>query len=339
MRELPGFALACLLAATPCAARAADAVKAGIINSLSDVTVFMADERGYFRDAGLDVQVVPMDSAGKMIAPLGSGALDVGGGASSAGLYNAVERGIAIRIVADRTTTWPESDYQTVLVRKALVESGRVRTLADLKGLKFGVAAPGIAVLSVINEMAKAGHLGYDDIEKAFLPYPQQLAAFANGALDGSIAIEPYGTLAVEAGTAVRLINTEAFYPRDQIGMVFFSEDFSTRRAAVATRYMTALLHAMRDFMASVRNGRIQGPGSEFVLDVLVRHFGLSPGLARRMYAQRVDLDGRVNMASLRLDWEFYRDHGMIKGTVPPEQVVDMHFAAAAAQALGPAER
>jgi NitT/TauT family transport system substrate-binding protein len=43
-------------------------------------------------------------------------------------------------------------------------------------------------------------------------------------------------------------------------------------------------------------------------------------------------------MASLDLDWAFYRDQGMIKGTVPPEKVVDMRFADAAAKALGPAQ-
>jgi NitT/TauT family transport system substrate-binding protein len=47
-----------------------------------------------------------------------------------------------------------------------------------------------------------------------------------------------------------------------------------------------------------------------------------------------VDTDGRVNMASIRKDWEFFRDQGMIKGSVAPESVVDMSFAEAAVRAL-----
>ena len=329
--------LALLLAAAATQARAADKVNVGIINSLSDAPVYMAEESGYFREQGIEITIVALDSAGKMIAPLGNGELDVGGGASSAGLFNAVERGINIRIVGDRTTTWPESDYETIMVRKDLIDSGRVRTLADLKGLKIGIATPGIAMLSVVNQAAKAGGFRYEDIEKVYLSFPQQLAAFANGALDCSIFIEPFGTLAINAGTAVRLLNTEAFYKRDQIGMLFYSESFAHDREAVATRFMTALLHAMRDFMASVKDGRIQAPGSDAVIDVLVRRFHVTPELARQMYTQRVDPDGRVNMDSIRLDWEFFRDQGMIKGTVPPEKVVDMRFADAAAKALGPA--
>jgi hypothetical protein len=39
-----------------------------------------------------------------MVAPLGSGELDVGGGTVSAGLYNAVARGINLKVVADQAS-------------------------------------------------------------------------------------------------------------------------------------------------------------------------------------------------------------------------------------------
>jgi NitT/TauT family transport system substrate-binding protein len=39
-----------------------------------------------------------------MIAPLGTGELDVGGGTVSAGFYNAVGRGIGMKIVADQAS-------------------------------------------------------------------------------------------------------------------------------------------------------------------------------------------------------------------------------------------
>jgi NitT/TauT family transport system substrate-binding protein len=319
-------------------ARAAETVKVGIINSLSDVTLFMAIERGYFREQGLEVDPISMDSGGKMIAPLGSGELDAGGGASSAGLFNALDRGIDIRVVADRTTTWPESEYQAVVIRKALVDSGQVKTLADLKGRTFGVAAPGIGILAVIDAAAQKGGIQYGDIKKVYMSFAEQLVALSNGAIDGIISIEPYGTMAADAGIGVQFMNTETFFPRDEIGMVFYSEAFAHDHAATATRYMVAYLHASRDFMASVKDGRIQGPGADFVLGVLSRHLGIKPDLGRRIWAQRVDPDGQVNVASLRRDWEFYRAQGLIKGVVPPEKVVDMRFAEAAVKVLGPAQ-
>src|SRR5579872_4202042 len=96
---------AALAFCAPSAAQTAQApaqVNIGISNAATDVGFFIADKRGYFRDAGIAVTMTPFASAARMIAPLGTGQLEVGGGTVAAGLYNAVERGIRIRIVADK---------------------------------------------------------------------------------------------------------------------------------------------------------------------------------------------------------------------------------------------
>src|SRR5438270_4366207 len=77
-------------------------VRVGITNVSTDVGFFIADKKGYFRDEGLNVVFTEFNSAAKMIAPLGTGQLDVGGGTVSAGLYNAVARKIDIKVVADK---------------------------------------------------------------------------------------------------------------------------------------------------------------------------------------------------------------------------------------------
>ena len=75
-------------------------VSIGITNAATDAGFFIADKKGYFRAGGIEVAMTPFASAAGMIAPLGRGQLDVGAGTVSAGLYNAVERGINLRIVA-----------------------------------------------------------------------------------------------------------------------------------------------------------------------------------------------------------------------------------------------
>ena len=46
--------------------------------------------------------------------------------------------------------------------------------------------------------------------------------------------------------------------------------------------------------------------------------------------------DARLNLASLKSDFEFYAQQGWIEGTVTPEQAVNTSFAAAARGELGP---
>ena len=122
---------------------AAQAITVGATSSTSDAPIFIADKKGYFRDEGLEVKVVNFRSAADMVAPLGAGQIEAGAGSASAGLYNAVARGIRIRIVADKASSPPGYGGTKILVRKDHVESGRYKELKDLKGMKFAMNAPG----------------------------------------------------------------------------------------------------------------------------------------------------------------------------------------------------
>jgi NitT/TauT family transport system substrate-binding protein len=112
-----------------------------------------------------------------MVAPMGAGQLDVGGGAASAGLYNAVDRGIRIKIVADKAHNVPGAGFQAFMVRKDLIESGKVKSFADLKGMKVAITGAGGSDASVLNEAMKSAGLTYNDVEKVYLGFPQHAVA------------------------------------------------------------------------------------------------------------------------------------------------------------------
>jgi ABC-type nitrate/sulfonate/bicarbonate transport system substrate-binding protein len=61
-------------------------VNVGIANTSSDIGFFIADKKGYFKEQGIEVKTTPFASAALMVAPLGAGQLDVGGGTVAAGL-------------------------------------------------------------------------------------------------------------------------------------------------------------------------------------------------------------------------------------------------------------
>src|SRR6266849_7509789 len=143
LHALRFLALGAAFATSLSVASAQTPVGVGLTNTASDAGVFIADKKGYFRSEGLTVTMTPFASAAGMIAPLGRGQLDVGGGTVAAGLYNAVERGINLRIVADKGTVTDKLEYSTLVVRKDLADSGRYKSLADLKGMTIAAASPG----------------------------------------------------------------------------------------------------------------------------------------------------------------------------------------------------
>ena len=198
-------ALAGVLMLAPLCAHADDNVKVGLSNTSSDVGVFIADKKGYFRDEGLSFTGIPFDSAAKMVAPLGSGELDVGSGSAAAGLYSAYARGIHVAIVADTASAPPGYGHNILLVRKDLMLSGRYKTLADFKGMKVALTAPGASSNSTMNEALKQWGLSFHDIEPVYLGYPQHVVALINKGVDASLTAEPAATQAIVADAAIRI--------------------------------------------------------------------------------------------------------------------------------------
>jgi hypothetical protein len=156
---------------------AADLVTVGAASTTSDAPIYIADKKGYFREEGLEVKVTNFRSAADMVAPLATGQLDAGAGSASAGLYNAVSSGIKIKIVADKASSAPGYGATKILVRKDHVERGRYKTLADLKGMKFAMNAPGVSNTATLNALLKSVDLKYSDVDTVNLPFPDHVTA------------------------------------------------------------------------------------------------------------------------------------------------------------------
>ena len=316
---------------------AADKVAVGTGGSASDAPFYIAYDQGYFKDEGLDVDLIVLDSGAKVIAPLGTGELDVGSGVLSVGFWNALLRGVKFRIVADRGHAEAGYLYQTVFIRKDLVDGGQFKSLKDLKGLRMGFAAQGVTSLSLLNEAAKYAGIRFEDITPVYLSFPQQIAALQNKALDGTLLIEPQATVAVNAGIGVRFMDTNVFYPHQQISVIFYSDKFATGRKDVADRFMRAWLRGVRAYNDTIRDGKIVG--ADEIVQTMAKSFNMNPALVREMYSQAVDVDGAVNAAGIQKDLDFFRQQGWVAGGINAGDVIDMSFARKASAALGPYRR
>lgn len=318
-------------------AQAATEIKIGTTNSSTDVGFYIAEKRGYFKQEGISVTFVAFDSAGKMVAPLGTGQLDVGAGAPSAGLYNAAARGINIRIVADKSSSSPGHGIQPLLVRKDLVTSGKFKDFRDLKGLTIASGATGISTSVTLNEALKKGGLAYSDVTVVNMGYPQHVMALQNKAVDASLTTEPSATRAVSSGAAIRFAGDDIIYPYHQLSVVFYGGNFIRDNPEVAKKFMRAYVRAVRDYNDALNDGKLAGPKAEEIISILTEFTNIKdPNVYRAMVPHGTNPDGKLNEASLRKDYQFFKEQGLLQGNVSVEQVVDNSFVEAALKDLGP---
>ena len=312
--------------APPPAVRGADAVtiRVGVLNVGSDAPFLIADKKGYFKDEGLTVVFTTFASAGQMVVPLSSGQLDAGGGAPAVGIYNAAVHGIDVKVVADRASDAPGYGFDPLLVRTELIKSGRFKTPKDLKGMTIAGNQPGSVSTVALYELLKKYGLGWSDVKRVNLDYPEHVAALQNGKVDASITTEPEASQAVQLGGVTRVMGDDAWYPNQEISVLIYGGAFMREHRDLARKFMRAYLRAARYYVGALRGGHFAGPNAADVIAILTATTGLKdPAAYKTLTPGSIDPDGKLNLASMRKDLQYFKDQGLIDGNVRVEDVVD----------------
>ncbi len=305
----------------------------------SDVAFLIALERGYFEEEGLDVEMVPFKSASDMIAPLSAGELEVAGGAPSAGLYNALDRDLKLKIVGDKGTNVPGSGYFSLLVRKDLVDSGEYKGLEDLKGRKIGFTGAGNTTQALVAAGLSSVGIDYSDadITEELLGFPDQVTALNNGSIEAGTVIEPFASKAVAEGVAVAYPGDE-FYPNQQVAVVMYGEQFTSDEPEAAMAFMKAYVRAARDYNDVIENGQFADtPEADEIIDILVENTAeKDPEVYRSSGPAGLNPDGALNVEGMQQDFDFWKSQGLIEGNVTVDDAVDTSYYEAAIEDLGP---
>jgi NitT/TauT family transport system substrate-binding protein len=312
-------------------------VRVGVIGAISDAPFFIGDKMGYFRDEGITVDIINFKESSQMTAPLGTGEIQVGAGAPSAGLYNALGRGIDIRAVADKGSMPHLYGYTVLTVRKDLVESGKFKSLKDLKGLKLGSQSPGGAATATLDRALKQVGLKFSDFDIAYMGHPQLATAIDNGAIDAAFITEPNATHAVRLGKAVRFARGDEVYPDQQLAVVLYSGKFAKDQPEIARKFMVAYLRAARAYNDALKDGKFAGPAADEIIKLLTQATPVKDAsIYREIVPSGCHPDGKLNVESMQSDLDTFKEQGLVKGNVTAAQLVDASFAEEAAKKLGP---
>jgi len=133
---------------------------------LSFAPLFIGIDEGYFAEEGLRVELVPTPRFHTGIPLLGAGDLDVLAGSPSASLFNAVARGLRVRVVADKGHYEAKAQPSMgLLVRRALVEEGVLQQPDRLRSLRWMTTLAGEGVEYHVIPGGHFGMIGDDRLE------------------------------------------------------------------------------------------------------------------------------------------------------------------------------
>ncbi len=226
-------------------------VKVGIVQLPIFAPIYVADAKGYFEEAGLEVQLETVKSGQDAVPLASSGKLDVVAAGFSAGMFSAIETGLDIKVVASMGVSDgnTEESPTDLVVSSAAVDSGEIESIADLKGKKIGAAggAGGTGAFLLSLALEEAG-LGINDVDVVNLGNPDMPTALANGSLDAGLISAPFSTLAIEDGTGVSMAVPPA--GTSGTGMIFGGQFAGSDNAQ---KFFDAVAKAAKDLQGEDR--------------------------------------------------------------------------------------
>jgi NitT/TauT family transport system substrate-binding protein len=324
------ISLASLLALA--APAAAQKITIAVVPSVPGGVTYIAADKGYFRDAGLDVDIERIDSLGKAVAFLATNQVQVAQGGINAGFYNSVAQGLPV-ILALESGSSPT--YHQILVRTDLKD--KIKTPADLKGRTIGLSSAGSTSMYEVSSVLASAGLALKDVEGKNLAFSQMAAAMANGAIDAAIEVAPFTERMIEQNIGVRWIDPDDYIhplPMTSVGYIV-NTDWASANAETARKLFVALARAGRDYCQAYHHAPIRAE----IVDIFLRNkIGTDRDLLDRMAWQSRDPNGKFNVASIVDMQSFFQREGTIDKTSPAEKLVDESYAAAVAKELGPFE-
>jgi len=202
---------------------------------------FAAVDKGYFKEAGLDVEPLKFAGAQQVMEGMLAGRCD--GSANGTGSANLAIGEIAQPGLFKIFCTNP-SNAKYVLDEFIVAKDSPVKSVAELAGKKVA-SGPGIQNVTLCKTMLeRAGAKGATVSE---LPIGQHVAALVAGQVDACYTLEPTGTVGrmngttrvVEAGVVAKYILGDPMAPWHG-GAASLTSDFIRKNPEVAKKYIAA---------------------------------------------------------------------------------------------------
>ncbi|HEY8486877.1 MAG TPA: ABC transporter substrate-binding protein, partial [Limnochordales bacterium] len=241
--------------------RAAEPVSLGTLKLIGGAPIFVAMEKKYFQDEGLDVRIQWFSAASPIAVAVAANQLDVGATGITGALFNSIAQGARLILVADRGSERPGYRLNSLVTTRQRYEAG-LRTVKDLRGTRIGITELGSTYHYQIGRILELNGLSLKDVELVPLrDISVMLQAVRQGTVDAALVSPPWGANAEEEGWGKVVFWAGDLLPYQVTG-VFYSDRFRQRREA-AVRFMRAYIRGVRWYnQAAFGLGGPGGPGT-----------------------------------------------------------------------------
>jgi len=274
-------------------------VRIGQIPSTAAAPFLVPVDEGAFAARGINASIVPVTDTAQTMISIASGQLEMGTVTMGAAALNALSRGTDLTIIASGGIDGPGHDaFAPVVVRSDLMDSGKVKTLSDLKGLKVALNARGVILEYSLYKALTLGNLTMNDVDIVTMPWPDMIVALSNKNLDAGLIGEPLAAQAVSKGAGKIL--SDDYAPNNQNATLMVNSNWYKSHKDAATTFLEVYVQAIR----RLADGKIKQ--DDKALASIEKWTKVPPDVIRSIPNPAWPKDGKLNVASIEDQQKFF---------------------------------
>lgn len=299
----------------------------GALRFTSHSGSFIAAERNYFADAGLDVEMRFFQAAQPMAVAIASGDVDYAVTAISGGLISLADKG-AIKVIGGALSEEPGIDGQKILASDAAFQAG-LTSPAALGGKKFGISTAGSSFHYMGSKVAQA-----EGVEMSFTPL-QKVGAIIGALKSGQIdawSIVPHIAKPLSGSGAVHIIgNISDYLPNYQVTTVFTSAANADNERDQTQAFLSAFGQGVSDYNSTMIDKAGGQEGIDEMVDLIHKYVyadrpreKAAPSIING--TMRLNEGARLNVASVQDQLSWFQSEGLVDKDITLDTFVDTSY-------------
>ena len=296
-------------------------IKVGALRFTSHSGSFIAAERGYFADAGLDVEFEFFQAAQPMAVAIASGDIDYAVTAVSGGLISLAQKG-AIKVIGGALSEEAGIDGQKYLISDASYQAG-IKTLKDLDGKKYAVTQAGSSFHYMGAKMATA-----EGINLQFTPLQKVgaiIGAMKSGQVDGWSIVPHIAKPLAKAGAWHMVANVSDFIPDYQVTTVFTSAGNAANERGMTESFLAGFSSGVDDYAAAMID---QTADQGEMINLIHKYVYTDRPIDKAAPSiingtMRLNKGAALNVASIQDQLGWFQSEGLVDADITIDQLVD----------------
>jgi NitT/TauT family transport system substrate-binding protein len=315
-------------------ARAADRATVGVLRFVSSGPLFLAVERGYFREQGVDVEMKYFEAAQPIAVAAVSGDIDYGLTAFTGGFYNLAGQG-QLKIIAAQSKEAKGFAGNAILVSNAAWDKG-FRSIKDFPGHSLGMTQVGASFHYQIGQLARVAGFDLKSVQlRALQSLPNMVAAIKGAQVDAIIIAPHLAKPLVDAGD-VKFLGWYSDYDEYQFGGLFANTRTVQQRRELTQRFVRAYQKGCADYAAAfmqkdAKGERVFDAVSDAAAKIITKYVYPSEpqdkGVALvKASAFPADAQARLDVADIYKQVDWMKAEKLVDASADPRTMLDLSF-------------